>query len=86
MESGFSEKSINKRAKQSIPLLSVLGFAADLVALVPPAQVIGLVPCRLVKALTLLAGDAILAACNFGMTSRVSFYLVFVFGLIRKRS
>lgn len=77
MESGFSEKSINRRAKQCIPLLSVLSFAADLVALVPPAQVTGLVPCRLVKALTLLAGDAVLAACNFRMTNCVSFQLFF---------
>jgi hypothetical protein len=68
------QENINmcSKAKQCIPLLNILGFAADLVSLLPATQdVAGLLPCPLVKAFTLLGGDAILGACNFGVHNQV---------------
>lgn len=64
--------NMSSKAKQCIPLLNILGFAADLVSLLPATQdVAGLLPCPLVKAFTLLGGDAILGACNFGIHNQV---------------
>lgn len=64
--------NMSSKAKQCIPLLNILGFAADLVSLLPATQdVAGLLPCPLVKAFTLLGGNAILGACNFGIHNQV---------------
>jgi hypothetical protein len=71
--------NMSSKAKQCIPLLNILGFAADLVSLLPATQdVAGLLPCPLVKAFTLLGGDAILGACNFGIHNQILLHLKFL--------
>ena len=72
LENRGSQRAMKKRAIQCLPVLIVLSFAVDLVALIPPTQVSGLVPRTLIEALTLLAGDVVLAACNFNMHKNVS--------------
>lgn len=73
LEHRGSQRAMKKRAMQCLPVLIVLSFAVDLVALIPPAQVSGLVPRTLIEALTLLAGDVVLATCNFNMHKNVSY-------------
>lgn len=59
-----------------IPVLSVLSFTADLLYLLRPAESVGLLPCKLIKALKAITSDLILAACNFGIHTRVILHLV----------
>ena len=72
LENRGSQTDMKKRAIQCLPILIVLSFVVDLVALIPLSQVSGLVPRPLIEALTLLAGDVVLAACNFNMHKNVS--------------
>lgn len=72
LENRGTQSAMKKRAIQCLPILIVLSFVVDLVALIPLSQVSGLVPRPLIEALTLLAGDVVLAACNFNMHKNVS--------------
>lgn len=78
-----TKQDFYERAHGCFPVLKVLGFSAELLCLLQPSHVAGLLPPVLLKALITLSGDLILAECTFGMHKNVivrllDFYLAYL--------
>ncbi|KAL3692358.1 hypothetical protein R1sor_006009 [Riccia sorocarpa] len=72
------KRNFDSRARHCLPLLSVLTFSAELLLLLQPSHVAGLLPSYLVNALAVSAGDLIFAECTFGTHKQILPYLQFL--------
>ncbi|KAL2635460.1 hypothetical protein R1flu_006939 [Riccia fluitans] len=72
------KRNFDSRARHCLPLLSVLTFSTELLFLLQPSHVAGLLPSYLVNALTISTGDLIFAECTFGTHKQILPYLQFL--------
>ncbi|CAM6101000.1 unnamed protein product [Calypogeia fissa] len=73
-----TKQDFYEKAHRCSPVLRVLSFSAELLCLLQPSHVAGLLPHQLLKALITLSGDLILAECTFGLHKMIFPYLKYL--------